>query len=135
MPQFSAVQEQAMETFALGVDQWEAFVGGVQVATDLHGVRLPIISVVQRLESRMRCGIVLIHDPGGGVDSLARFRANAVALARAFECQEVELFGAAIINDGLRQMLLRQGFEASTGDCPEELGDESWEILSRVYSI
>jgi hypothetical protein len=48
---------------------------------------------------------------------------------------ELELFGAAIINDQLREILLRHGYQIRTEQCPDELGGGTVEILARVYPV
>jgi hypothetical protein len=135
MSQFTVDQELVLAEFSVDLEKSARFLSGEQVLVTLRSEGSPGIAVIQRSAERVRCGVFSIRDPGGGFLTLARFKANAVRLAKAFDCREVELFGAVITNDRLREMLLRQGFVASTAPCPDELGNESWEILSKSFSV
>ena len=58
-----------------------------------------------------------------------------LALARALNATELELFGGAVINRHLEALLLRQGFARATDAIPEELGGGTMEILTRVFPL
>lgn len=130
-------EAQAAALFAIGIseDHVERFLAGEEVTFSLPTQSDAGIGLLQRFGERIRCGIVAINDPGGGLLSLARFRSNSMQVAKAFGANEVELFGAAIINDELEMMLRRQSFSRQVVTCPDELGGGTMEILSKVFSV
>ena len=92
----------------------------------------PGIGMLQITNLRLRCGVVYIHDEGGGIKSLLRLKQAAADIARAFGLAELEVFGAALINQRLKAVLERRGFATRVEPCPEDLGGGTMEILSRT---
>lgn len=129
--------EQVNVLLDLGVkfDQIPEFVGGRPVVYGLPTESEPGVAIVQMVGSRLRSGIVTIKDPGGGLKTFVRFRGRSVRVAAQFGLTELELFGAAITNDELREILLRQGYQSRTEQCPDELGGGTVEILTRVHPV
>ncbi len=96
----------------------------------------PGIAIVQRSGSRLRSGIFVLNDPGGGVKTLFRFRGRSRAIAKAFGLAELELFGIAVINEKLERILLAHGFTRDEIVCPDELGDIGGEgILTKLFAV
>jgi hypothetical protein len=112
-----------------------AFLRGETVVVTGAGADPVGIAVLQRVGTRLRCGIVSIRDPGHGHVTMLRFRGRCHALAARLGAVELELFGVAVINPKLEQVLLRRGFERRTGDIPDELGGGQAEILTRVFPV
>jgi hypothetical protein len=96
----------------------------------------PGVAIVARTGTRLLSGVFIINDPGGGVKSLARFRARSFAVAKAFGMAEVEFFGAEVRNTKLANIVLSHGFRRKEIVCPEELGDEGNVIvLARRFTL
>jgi hypothetical protein len=76
-------------------------------------------------------GGIIIGCAGG----VQRPKGKHVPCVIQFGLTELELFGAAITNDELREILLRQGYQTRTEQCPDELGGGTVEILTRVYPV
>jgi hypothetical protein len=47
----------------------------------------------------------------------------------------LELFGVEVINPRLADLLAEHGYERQTARCPDELGDESMTIWTRVFPV
>ncbi len=129
--------EQVRALLDLGVseEQITDFLSGRPVVYSLPTESEPGIAIVQAVGSRLRSGIVAIKDLGGGVKMLARFRGRSHRVAAHFGLTEVELFGAAVTNRELRELLLRQGYQSQTEPCPDDLGGGTVETLARVYPV
>ncbi len=93
------------------------------------------IAILQLTGTRLRDGVVSVRDPGRGHVAMLPFRSRCQTLASRFGAVELELFGVAVINAKLEQMLLRRGFERRTDDIPDELGGGQAEILTRVFPV
>lgn len=76
-----------------------------------------------------------IKDPGGGLVSLARFRAKSSRVAKAFHASELEIFGDAVVNPKLAILLQRQSFVQRVVSCPDDLGGGQMEILTRTFEV
>jgi len=135
MPNLTPVQAQALGIFDLTSDQVLAFCNGIQVVCELQTQSQPGIAILQLADDRVRCGIFLIHDPGGGLLTLTRFKGNAGRLAQAFDKSKLELFGATVLNPELERLLRRQGFTPAVDSCPDDLGNDDWEILSKTILL
>jgi len=71
--------------------------------------------LAQFANGRLRVGICSIKDTSGtGARAFANYRSLAFDIARAVGVNEVDLFGAGIVNPSVRAMLIRQGFRPST---------------------
>jgi hypothetical protein len=133
--QCTAPQRAALLELALREEDVAAFVEGIMVVYYLPTESEPAVAVVQKSGARLRSGIVAIKDPGGGIKTLARFRGRSRAVAKAFQLRELELFGAAIINDRLELILARR-FTPAQILCPDELGDAGYlDILTKVFEV
>ena len=128
-------QRQALAALGIPEDRVADVLNGMAVAYPLETEQTPGIAIIQLAQPRLRSGVVEITDRGGGVKTLARFRAKSLNVARAFMLEEIEFFGAAVVNADLRDMLLRRGFHEETSPVPEELGGGAVTILTRVYRI
>lgn len=106
---------------------------GSAVAYLLNAGTLPIVAILQIQGNRLRSGIVEINDPGNGVIALAAFWRLTRAVAETFGSHEIEVFAVEVINSRLAEVLQRHGFERRIEPCPDELGNESMEILTRVF--
>src|SRR5487761_637644 len=95
----------------------------------------PGIGVLHLTAELLRCGVGSIKDPGGGLMSLARFRANSFRVARVFQIKELELFGAAVVNPKLAALLQRQSFVRRVISCPDDLGGGKMEILTKTFEV
>jgi hypothetical protein len=135
MPLLSPEQNRALARIGLAPEQFHDFAKGQVVVFEFSTESVPGIGIVQIVGLKLRCGIFQIKDPGGGVKSLLRFRNSANDLAKAFGANELELFGAAIVNERLEQLLLRQAFVRRTVPCPDDLGGGEVEILSKVWPV
>ena len=93
------------------------------------------IAMIQRVGRRLRSGIIEINDIGGGVKDFLVFRHRSEVIARALAANELELFGGAVINQKLADLLLRQGFQRGEDAVPEELGGGTMEILFKVFDV
>jgi hypothetical protein len=121
----------------LGLDsaQREQFFAGKYVVYPLATESDPGIAVIELSGSRLSSGIIEINDIGGGLVDFLRFRRLSRAVAVAVGATELELFGGAIINTDLEQLLIRQKFERSVRSIPEELGGDIMEVLTRVFPL
>lgn len=127
----------ALVSVGLSNEQIERIAAGNEVAFDFPA-EIPVgIALVQVLPDLLRCGILEINFPGGGLAALLRFRARSFELARILGIRRVELFGMAIINPQLRELFLRQSFVARKVPCPEDLGggSEEVEIVAREFLL
>lgn len=132
-PQLSQVR--ALRDLGLNQAQRSAFFRAESVVFHFPTREEPAIAVAHLAGSRLRCGIISIRDVGGGVRDLGQFRDRCQAVARSFGASELELFGAAVINQRLQALLVRQGFARLTELVPEELGGGTMEVLSRVFPV
>jgi hypothetical protein len=128
-------QQTALAEIGVPADRTADFVGGKPIAFTLATESEPGIAAIWHVPPRLSCGIVEIVDPGGGVKTFARFRGQAHRLAALLGAAELEIFGAEVLNERLKAILLRQGYEERTADCPDELGDEKMSILARTSAV
>ena len=121
----------------LGLDplQVEAFLRGDAVVYQLPTGSDPGIGMVQRAGNRLRSGIIEINDVGGGLKDFLLFRDRSEMIARALAADEMELFGGAVINRRLENLLIRRGFQRSEDAIPEVLGGGTMEILTKIFTI
>jgi hypothetical protein len=130
------VQSAALKELGLSDPDIEAFMQGRILAYSLPTQSEPGIAIIQKMATRLRSGIYIINDPGGGLKTFGRFRRRSHSVAKLFGLYELELFGAAVTNEKLEATLLRQGFISRDIVCPDELGDDgNVVVLSRVYRI
>ncbi|HEX4148285.1 MAG TPA: hypothetical protein VHY20_04820, partial [Pirellulales bacterium] len=108
MPRLSAVQHHALQLLEIEEASRDRFLTGCLVPLEFATESSPAIGLASKQGDRIRAGLLLLNDPGGGLKTLARFRSSARKVAQAFVTSELELFGAAVTNPKLRQMLLRQ---------------------------
>ncbi len=125
----TAEQLTALSDLGVPPERSADFFGGRPIACPLATESKPGIAALWYVPPRLSCGIVEITDPGGGGKTLALFRERALRLAVLLDADELELFGAELLNEHLKQMLVRQGFEERAVNCPDELGDETMIIL------
>jgi len=135
MPNFTPAQLAALSAFKVSPDQLARFEAGISIACKLSTQSDEGIAVLQKVADRMRCGIFFLHDQGGGLVTLVRFRSNAMTLAREFDKEQVEVFGATVLNKKLEALLRRQGFTHASDEIPAELGGGSWPILSKTIPV
>ena len=132
----TAAQYAALQELGLGEPEIVAFMEGRVVVYYLPTESEPGIAVIQKSGARLRSGIVVINDPGGGVKTLLRFRERSRAIAKLFRLAELELFGAAVVNDKLESILLAKGFVRDQVVCPDELGDDgNIDILTKLFAV
>jgi len=125
----------ALGAFGLQEGECAGFTEGEPIVFPLETEGEPGIALIQFRGNQLRCGIIEIRDPGGGLKSLLRFRGRCRALAHALGLYEFEVFGAAIVNPRLEALLQRRGFVRRDDECPEVLGGGSMEILYRIESV
>jgi hypothetical protein len=100
-----------------------------------------VICIAQLVDRRLRVGIFSINikdDPTAALRGFASFRGPARNAAKALGLAEYELFGAAVMNDKVEAMLLRQGFVRTTEPVPESLGlgpATNVEVLSKRFPV
>jgi hypothetical protein len=128
-------QLRALRELGLDAPQRRAFLRGEVVLYYSPTRAEPAVAVAQLVGIRLRSGMIAIRDVGGGLGVLARFRTRSHAVARACGASEVELFGAAFINQRLEALLLRQGFARATEPVPEELGGGTMEIVTKLFPV
>jgi hypothetical protein len=129
-------QSAALQELGLSEHHIAAFLEGRAAVYYLPTESEPGIAIIQKWGARLRSGIVVINDPGGGVKTLLRFRQRSRTVARTFHLAELELFGAAVINDKLESILLNNGFARDRIVCPDELGnDGNIDILAKVFAV
>ena len=131
--------EQRKKLAAMGLppEQVERFHLGQEVAFDFRTESAAGVALLQILAGLLRCGILEINDPGGGLLTFVRFRNNAYDLARSFGIKCVEIYGMAVINPELRELLIRQSFIPRNVPCPDDLGggSETVEILAKTFVL
>jgi len=114
-----------------------AFFRGEQASFALpteHGD--PTIGFAQWQGDRLQIGIVDVKNlSGGGVRAFTEFGTRARSLARLFGASEVEVFGAAIYNTQIQEMLIRRGFQNCVLQVPEAFGGGQVDGLRRVYPV
>ncbi len=128
-------QVQALHDLGLSRAQRRTFFQGLVTVYYFPSGSEPAIAVIHLAGDKVRSGIIDIHDVGGGLGDLARFRKRSLAVARAFGAARLELFGGAFINPRLEALLLRQGYAQATEAVPEELGGGTIEIVTRVFPV
>ena len=127
---------EALTALGLRTDQFPTFLRGEIVVYAPPTEGQPGVAVLQKTSTRLRSGIVEIADPGGGgARTFLRFRGRSQRIAALFGLAELELFGAAVVNARLEQVLLSRGFVRRTGACPDQLGGGEMEILTRVFPL
>jgi hypothetical protein len=131
----SADQLSALLDFGVREDQIAGFFNGTAIAFLMPTESEPGIAILQLTRPRLRSGIVEITDPGGGLKTLAKFRARSFGLAKLLGLTELELFGAEVLNQKLAAILVSHGYEKKTDVCPDELGNEMMTILARVFTV
>lgn len=132
----TAEQERALRSLNVSTEAFEALERGKMIAVDLdtHGGEQGI-AAIQITAEVLRCGIIAISDPGGGLPTFLQFRRKAFHLAKAFGHAEVMFFGASIINARLKELLVRHGFRVAHLEVPANLGGGIMEVCERVYPI
>jgi hypothetical protein len=126
-----------LSEIGLSSEQLERISSGREVAFDFP-VEIPIgVALIQVTPDLLRCGILEINYPGGGLSALLQFRNRSFELARSIGLERVELFGMAVTNSTLRDVLLRKSFVARMVPCPEDLGggSEQVEVLAREFIV
>ncbi|HEY5312130.1 MAG TPA: hypothetical protein VIK18_06405 [Pirellulales bacterium] len=135
MPRLSQAQQQALESLGVDRKNYGAFLTGILVPFEFPTERSPAIGLACRDGNRIKSRLLLLNDPGGGLKTLSQFRTASRALAKAFDVSELELFGAAVTNPKVRQMLLRNLFAVQTISLQAQLGGGELEIISRVFQV
>jgi hypothetical protein len=135
MDYFSDVQQAALTGLGIARENFDAFASGLFVSFEFPTESSPAIALASKGERRLRSGILVLNDPGGGYRTLARFRSRSIDLARSLALDELELFGAAVSNPDVERMLLRQSFSAMTIDIRLKSGDERLDVISRVFKV
>jgi hypothetical protein len=136
MIELTLPQRARLAEFGFPEEQIVRFTAGLEVPFDFVWEFAKGIALVQFAEGKLRCGILSISGPGGGVQTFIRFRRLAFELGRSLKLEVVELYGMGIVNEQLREMLIRQAFIKRKVLCPEELGSgEEVEILAKVFEI
>jgi hypothetical protein len=128
-------QREAIRALGLSHEQVRQFFDGEPIVFSLRTESDSGIAFVEFRDNRLRCGVIEINDPGGGLKTLLRFRNRSQNAARALGLSEFELFGAAVINPRLQALLTRKGFVKRSEQCPDELGGGEMEVLSRIETI
>jgi hypothetical protein len=70
-------------------------------------------------------------DPTAAAKAFLQFRNGSFALARSLNLNSVELQGGSVINNQVKDFLLRQGFQPKTVSVPEALGGGTQEVYSK----
>jgi hypothetical protein len=135
MQRLTNEQKQALAELGINRKDYRRFLSGTLVAFEFATESSPAIALARKDGIRVSCGILLLNDPGGGVKTLARFRSMSRAVAEAFHATELELFGVAVTNSKVRQMLSRQAFAVRTIPCQDALGGGELEIIARVFPV
>lgn len=135
MPRLSKAQRQALGSLGIDPRDFRPFMSGVLVPFEFAAEKSRGIGLACKEGHRIRSGILLLNDPGGGRKTLSWFRTASRAVAVAFRAKELELFGAAVTNPKLRNLLLRQSFVVGTISLEARLGGGELEIISRVFSV
>lgn len=130
-------QRQQIANLGLLPEQVEQVRLGREVAFDFRTESAVGVALLQVSNVILRCGILEINDPGGGLLTFVRFRNHAFNLARSLGIHHVELFGMAVVNPELRELLIRQSFMPREVTCPDDLGGgpEMVEILAKVFVL
>jgi hypothetical protein len=128
-------QRQALQDLGLDREQQKAFLQGKAVIYTFPRKTGPAIAFIQKVGSRLRSGLISLSEEGGGFEALARFRGKSRALAMTFAADQLELFGGAVINQRLEDILIRHGFTRETEPVPEALGGGTMEILTKIFQV
>ena len=126
-----------LASVGLSTEQIDRVAAGKEVAFDFPGDTPVGIALIQVKPGLLRCGILEINFPGGGLAVLLAFRTHAFEVANVLGVKRVELFGMAVINRQLRDLFLRQSFVPRMVPCPEDLGGgaEEVEIVAREFLL
>ena len=135
MDYFSEVQQAALTGLGIARENFEAFASGLFVSFEFPTESSPAIALASKDARRLRSGLLVLNDPGGGYKTLARFRSRSIDVARAFSLDELELFGAAVSNPDVERMLLRQSFSARTIEIRLKSSGERLDVISRVFQV
>ena len=135
MDQPSEALTQALNGLGLEPSRFEAFLRFEAVVYQFPTWSEPGIALVQLVGNRLRSGIIEINDLGGGLKDFLGFRDRSERLARALAVNELELFGGAVFNRRLEDLLIRRGFQRSEDAVPDELGGGTMEILFKVFAV
>ncbi len=134
-----------LSSLGLTEDQQDSFFDHAPVVYSMRTQTKLGVGMIRLIdEKRLRHGIVEIEDPGNGIRLFGQYRAKTLDLAKNLGLSEVELFGAAIINLKLKEMLSRRGFEPRVEAIPDDLDEELkeelghdgvMEILTKTFSV
>ena len=141
-----------LDSLGLSNSQMENFYKGNAVELRLPSTRInqdpsirvdPVIATIQLQDTRLSASIISINNKSGGaVRDILRYRDRAFDLARAFELDDVELVGAAVVNDRIRRLVERQGFERVQRQVPPGIAEEynvpsdfAIEVFVKVFPI
>ena len=128
--------KKALLRFGLSESQLPAFGAGKSVAFYLRDAAEGTIAVAQMRESgRLRAGIYHINHLGGGLVDFLRFEARARVSARALGAGELEVLALELTNESLKTVLENGGFLPTTMDAPDELGNDTFDAISRIESV
>ena len=127
---------------SMAIDE-AAFYRGEMVVGEIVNPGKPSTIVFFELRAdRLRAGIFSISvkdDPNAALKAFGSFRGNARQLARALQLPEMELVGAAVMNNDIAYMLeQRLGFVRGMEPLPESLGalpGEQIEVFTRRFPV
>jgi hypothetical protein len=123
----------ALAKLGLEEEAIERFLAGDVVVYSLTTRTEPGIGMIELCGRRLRSGIVDIKTPGEGIMALSTFMSYSKAVADSLGVEEVEIFGAAVINERLANSLRLQGYLQKTVSCPDILGGGDMEVLFKVF--
>lgn len=141
----SAVPEAALRmlgTMGIGDTAIAQFGKGELVLVEIPAVGGDsTIALLQLKEGLLRGGIFSIKvkdNPKAALSAFMRFRQLILNLARALRVPQIELFGAAIHNNEIAEMLRRQGFTPGKEVIPEKFGmgpETEVDVMSKRYPV
>jgi hypothetical protein len=122
-------QQRALQNLGLSIEEANELVAGKLILTHIGNPGgEDTVVLAQFANGRLSVGIQSIEDASGtGARAFGTFRALAFDIARALGVNEVDLFGAQIINPEVRAMLIRQGFRPATV--------EEFNIFTKTVSV
>lgn len=124
-----------LSALGLTVQESSSFLSGDQVVYNLRTESRSGVAIIQIGNQRLSQGIVSIHDEGNGVRTLSRFRGLSLRITHHLSLDEVELYGAEVINARLDRLLSNKGFSQQTVPCPTALGNFEMTIRLRRYRV
>ena len=106
-------QQKSLQSIGFSASEAKALTSGKPVATCIDNPGgSPTVVISQFVNGRLRVGILSVRDTSGsGLQAFGAFRTFAFNMAKGLGVNEIDMFGAMVMNSKVESMLIRQGFQ------------------------